>query len=120
MSQGRISVRWTEIPANDPPHFEGGALALTQKMRPWSSYGPSEIAMQVPVHAAKPQLSRLIDAVARGRRVVITRHGAPAADLVAARKARLRIGGLKGGAPPPPDGAFAPMDAAELGDWDAL
>jgi len=89
-------------------------------MRPWSSYGPSEIAMQVPVHAAKPQLSRLIDAVARGRRVVITRHGAPAADLVAARKARLRIGGLKGGAPPPPDGAFAPMDAAELGDWDAL
>jgi prevent-host-death family protein len=76
--------------------------------------------MQVPVHAAKTQLSKLIDAVARGERVVITRHGAPAAELVAARKARLRIGGLKGRVAPPPDGAFAPMDAAELGDWDAL
>lgn len=76
--------------------------------------------MQVSVHAAKTNLSKLIEAVERGERVVITRHGAPAAELIPARPARIRFGGLKGKVAPPPDGVFAPMDAEELRDWDAL
>ncbi len=76
--------------------------------------------MQVSVHAAKTNLSKLIEAVERGERVVITRHGAPAAELVPARKSRVRLGGLKGQVAPAPDGVFAPMDPEELRDWGAL
>jgi prevent-host-death family protein len=76
--------------------------------------------MQVSVHAAKTNLSKLIEAVERGERVVITRHGAPAAELIPARKSRVRLGGLKGQVAPPPDGVFAPMDPEELRDWGAL
>lgn len=75
--------------------------------------------MQVSVHAAKTNLSKLIEAVERGERVVITRHGAPVAELVPARKARIRLGGLQGRVAPPADGVFAPMDADELRDWQA-
>jgi prevent-host-death family protein len=76
--------------------------------------------MQVSVHAAKTNLSKLIEAVERGERVVITRHGAPAAELIPARQARIRLGGLKDLVTPAPEGTFAPMDAEELRDWDAL
>ena len=75
--------------------------------------------MQVPVHAAKTNLSKLIEAVERGGRVVITRHGAAVAELVPARRGQVRLGGLKGLVTPPPEGAFAPMDAEELRDWGA-
>jgi prevent-host-death family protein len=75
--------------------------------------------VQVSVHAAKTNLSKLIEAVERGERVVIARNGVPAAELVPARKGRVRLGGLAGAVPPPPDDAFAPMDAEELGDWGA-
>lgn len=75
--------------------------------------------MQISVHAAKTNLSKLIEAVERGERVVITRHGAPAVELIPARKARVRLGGLKGQVAPPPDDVFAPMDADELRDWSA-
>lgn len=75
--------------------------------------------MQVSVYAAKTNLSKLIEAVERGERVVITRHGTPVAELAPARRARVRIGGLKGLVAPPPDNVFAPMDAGELRDWDA-
>jgi prevent-host-death family protein len=75
--------------------------------------------MHVSVHAAKTNLSTLIEAVERGERVVVTRHGAPAVEMIPARKTRVRLGGLKGRAAPPPDGLFAPMDADELRDWGA-
>lgn len=38
--------------------------------------------MQASVHEAKTNLSKLLEAVARGERMVITRHGVPAAELV--------------------------------------
>lgn len=73
--------------------------------------------MHVSVHAAKTNLSKLIEAVERGERVVIARNGVPAAELIPARKGQVRLGSLKGRLPPPPDGLFGPMDAEELADW---
>ena len=45
--------------------------------------------MQVSVHAAKTNLSKLLEAVARGERVVIARHGVPAAELVPVNTAQV-------------------------------
>ena len=41
--------------------------------------------MQVNVHEAKSQLSRLLELVEEGETVVIARHGNPVAELVPAR-----------------------------------
>ena len=48
--------------------------------------------MQASVHEAKTNLSRLLAAVERGERVIITRHGVPAAELIPARPAKVRLG----------------------------
>jgi len=42
--------------------------------------------MQVNVHEAKSQLSRLLELVEEGETVVIARHGEPVAELVPARR----------------------------------
>jgi len=42
--------------------------------------------MQVNVHEAKSQLSRLLELVEEGETVIIARHGEPVAELVAARR----------------------------------
>ena len=42
--------------------------------------------MQVNVHEAKSQLSRLLELVEGGETVVIARHGEPVAELVPARR----------------------------------
>ena len=47
--------------------------------------------MELAISAAKPRLSELITAAQRGERVVITKRGEPAAELVACPKRR---GGL--------------------------
>lgn len=75
--------------------------------------------MQVSVHEAKTHLSRLLEAVERGERVIITRHSVPAAELVPAHSSGVRIGSLKGKVPPPAPAVFAPMDDDELQDWGA-
>ena len=49
--------------------------------------------MELAVSAAKPRLSELIAAVQRGERVVITKRGEPAAELVACPQ-RKRRGGI--------------------------
>ena len=49
--------------------------------------------MQLAISAAKPRLSELIAAAQRGERVVITKRGKPAVELVACRK-RKRRGGI--------------------------
>jgi prevent-host-death family protein len=51
----------------------------------------------VGVHEAKTHLSRLLDDVAAGEEVVITRRGEPAARLVALHKAARRTFGLDRG-----------------------
>lgn len=74
--------------------------------------------MQASVHEAKSNLSRLLEAVARGERVIITRHGIPAAELIPARKTAFRLGGLRAQVGAPPEGFFAPLDGDELRDWE--
>ncbi len=49
--------------------------------------------MQLAVSAAKPRLSELIAAAQRGERVVITKRGEPAVELIACPK-RKRRGGI--------------------------
>ena len=68
--------------------------------------------MQASVHEAKTNLSKLIEAAERGERVVITRHGVPAAELVPARKSKDKVGEM-------PDAFLDPMSEEELADWGA-
>lgn len=74
--------------------------------------------MQASVHEAKTNLSRLLEAVERGERVIITRHGIPAAELIPARATPVRLGSLRGVIAPPPEGFFDPLDEDELRAWE--
>lgn len=74
--------------------------------------------MQASVHEAKTNLSKLLEAVQRGERVVITRHGVPTAELVPARKSSFRFGSLAGLVGEPPEDFFAPMSEEDLRDWE--
>ncbi|MEL6585031.1 MAG: type II toxin-antitoxin system prevent-host-death family antitoxin [Pseudomonadota bacterium] len=74
--------------------------------------------MEVSVHEAKTNLSKLLEAVGRGDRVIITRHGVPTAELVPARRKAVKIGTLKGKVSPPPDEFFQPLSEEELRDWE--
>lgn len=48
------------------------------------------------IHEAKTHLSRLLERVAAGEEVVISRAGAPVADLVPHQAKKIVFGGLKG------------------------
>ena len=48
--------------------------------------------MKLAISAAKPRLSELVAAAQRGERVVITKRGEPAVDLVACAKPKRRGG----------------------------
>lgn len=50
----------------------------------------------VNIHEAKTHLSRLLEEVAAGERVVISKAGTPVADLVPHHAASVAFGGLKG------------------------
>ncbi|SFE69534.1 type II toxin-antitoxin system Phd/YefM family antitoxin [Roseivivax sediminis] len=76
--------------------------------------------MQASVHEAKTNLSRLLEAVERGERVIITRNGVPAAELIPAQPRRVRIGSLGDVVGPPPDTFLAPMSEDELADWETV
>ena len=53
--------------------------------------------MNVSVHGAKTQLSKLLDLVEDGEAVVIERHGRPAAQLVPVRARRASpLGAMRG------------------------
>jgi prevent-host-death family protein len=53
--------------------------------------------MNVSVHGAKTQLSKLLDLVEDGEAVVIVRHGRPVAQLVPVRKRRgSALGAMRG------------------------
>ena len=54
------------------------------------------MTVNVNIHEAKTHLSRLLEQVAQGERVVISKAGKPIADLVPHQRARLRLGGMKG------------------------
>lgn len=74
--------------------------------------------MQVSVHAAKTNLSKLLEAVEKGERVVIARHGVPAAELIPVRRSELKFGSLKDKLTVPPEEFLRPMSEEELADWE--
>lgn len=63
----------------------------------------------VGVHEAKTHLSRLLDDVAAGEEVVITRRGVEIARLVTARPGRVRQFGVDRGRLTVPDDFDAPL-----------
>ena len=75
--------------------------------------------MQVNVHEAKTQLSRLLELVEEGETVVIARHGEPVAELVPARRQTGFPFGIASEEPlaPPGDGWWQAMSEAEADDW---
>jgi prevent-host-death family protein len=54
------------------------------------------MTVSVNIHEAKTHLSRLLEQVAAGERVVISKAGTPIADLVPHHPATITFGGLKG------------------------
>lgn len=73
--------------------------------------------MQINVHTAKTQLSRLIEAALAGEEVVIARGKVPVVRLVPIPREGFRLGLLDGQAGAVPD-FTAPLEAEELADWE--
>lgn len=75
--------------------------------------------MQVNVHEAKSQLSRLLELVEEGETVVIARHGHPVAELVPARRKTGFPFGIARDEPlvVPGDEWWQPMSDAEAEEW---
>ena len=74
--------------------------------------------MQVNVHEAKSQLSRLLELVQEGESVVIARHGRPVAELVPARHKGFPFGiAREQPLVSPGDDWWQPMSDGEAEDW---
>lgn len=73
--------------------------------------------MQVTVHTAKTQLSRLIDAALAGEEVVIAKGAKPVVRLVAIPQSGFKLGGLAGALGTPP-GFLDPLPEDELERWE--
>lgn len=74
--------------------------------------------MQYTVHAAKSQLSKLIEAAERGEEVIIARRNIPAVRLVPVEKRKIKFGLLKHLVDTDPNDWFEPMDEEELALWE--
>ena len=75
--------------------------------------------MQVNVHEAKSQLSRLLELVEEGETVVIARHGQPVAELVPVRRPKGFPFGIARQDPlvAPGDEWWQPMSDEEAEAW---
>ena len=73
--------------------------------------------IQFTVHAAKTQLSRLIDAALAGEEVVIARGSIPVVRLVPLAPPGFRLGLLEGRLGTLPD-FLAPLDPEDLARWE--
>ena len=74
--------------------------------------------MQVTVHAAKTNLSKLIEAALAGEEVVIARGSKPVVRLVAIVKSPFKFGVLAGQLSGPAPDFFEPMSEEELAAWE--
>ena len=74
--------------------------------------------MQVNIHAAKSQLSKLIKAALAGEEVIIAKGDEPVVKLVPLRRAGYRLGAMAGAIPAPPDSFFDPLGEDALDDWE--
>ena len=91
----------------------GGWLAKLAKQR-------GAQAMQVNVHEAKSQLSKLIEAVLAGEEVIIARNDTPVVRMVPVevkKKFRFGVPGFEGLAESMPD-FLEPMSEEELALWE--
>ncbi len=73
--------------------------------------------MQYNVHAAKTNLSKLIDAALAGEEIIIARDSVPAVRLVPVERKRFKFGVLKGIVTTVPD-FFEPMSEEDLQLWE--
>jgi prevent-host-death family protein len=74
--------------------------------------------VQVNIHEAKTQLSRLLELVEQGETVTIARHGKSVAELVRVRGSRFPIGAGRGDPlVPPGDEWWEPMTDQEAEAW---
>jgi prevent-host-death family protein len=74
--------------------------------------------MQVTVHSAKTNLSKLIDAALAGEEVIIAKGKTPVVKLVPIPRSPFKIGLLKGQLSGPVPDFLAPMDEDELASWE--
>ena len=74
--------------------------------------------MQVTVHQAKTQLSKLLEAVERGEEVVIARGQTPVAELIPIRKKTFKLGILADQLKGPIPDFLEPMSEEELCLWE--
>lgn len=74
--------------------------------------------MQVTIHAAKTQLSKLIEAAQAGEDVIIAKGDTPVAKLVPISQENFKFDLWKGKVAPPPPDFFDPLDVEELALWD--
>jgi prevent-host-death family protein len=73
---------------------------------------------QVTIHAAKTQLSRLIEAAMSGEDVVIAKGNKPVVRLVPIPQGKFRIGLLAGQLGEAGPDVFAPLAEDELALWE--
>jgi prevent-host-death family protein len=74
--------------------------------------------VQVNVHEAKTQLSRLLELVEQGETVTIARHGKPVAELVRAVRGGLPLGvAREEPLVPPGDSWWKPVSDEEAERW---
>lgn len=69
------------------------------------------------IHAAKTNLSKLIEAALAGEEIVIAKGSTPVVRLVPVARGGFQVGLLQGRLGPGPD-FFAPMDDDALGLWE--
>jgi prevent-host-death family protein len=74
--------------------------------------------MQMNIHDAKTNLSKLIEAARNGEEVIIARNGEPMVRLVAVPKGKFRFGTLKHLLKGPIPDVLEPMPEDELRLWE--
>jgi prevent-host-death family protein len=74
--------------------------------------------MQMNIHDAKTNLSKLIEAARNGEEVIIARNGEPMVRLVAVAKGKFRFGTLKHLLKGPIPDFLEPMPEDELRLWE--
>ena len=79
------------------------------------------LMVQVNVHEAKTQLSRLLERVRTGEEIVIAKAGKPCARLVPLDPPPPRmLGRYRDRDGEVPDSVFKPLDEADLAAWEGL
>lgn len=74
--------------------------------------------MQVTIHAAKTQLSRLIEAALAGEEVIIARGSRPVVRIVPVAQNHFRFGLLKDRLTEPMPDLLEPMGEDDLASWE--